>query len=171
MKHWKREVRLTRTPFAGPAPADAISLPFRDLEDYPAVAELAHVSPTPILVTLAQYYTMLSDLVCQMRTHLAPDAPLLVEVHRPHGKPVPATLLASDVIMADAIDRELTYWCASGCRRVAALRVYVRCELGERGDNRVVFECYERGGDGDPLAALIAATVLHGASVALACHS
>jgi diaminopimelate decarboxylase len=126
---------------------------------------MANPRPARILVTRTQYYQMIEDIVRRAAELLAPDAPILVEVPRPHNNPLPAALLDSGVILAESIDHELTYWRGIGCRRVVAIRIFVPCTLDERSDNTLVFECHDREPGINPLPAMIAATVLDGVTV------
>lgn len=159
-------LRLVRTPWSGPVPCDARATPFKCAEDYAAVAELAIPSTVPVLLGMHQHYQLIATVIERVRA-LLPDAPILVEVHRPTGVALPAALLQADLIMADDISNEVAYWRALGRRRVAALRFALKCELGEFGDNTVAFALFDRDAGPDPWPELIASTPFSNASVTL----
>ncbi|UXI66185.1 hypothetical protein [Tahibacter amnicola] len=154
MNTWSLTLQLRTTPFATPSPADARTPPFRAIDDYAAMNELAHPSTTPILLGYGQFYQLIERLVAQART-LQFDAPVLLEVTRPLGVPVPESLLRADVLIADRIDDELAYWLRTARRGVFAARVRLRREPHEYGGNRLSLLAGSRIHESDPLPAFL----------------
>jgi hypothetical protein len=155
--------RLVACPFPEPTLADARTPPFRAVADFAAMHELVqHSDGAPILLGYAQYYRLLELLAVQAQA-LDLDAPLLLEVTRPLGVALPATLLAPQVLIADHIEAELAFWRQHARRGVLAARLRIRREPHEYGDNTLQLELWSRSPQANPLPALMQALGRSGA--------
>jgi len=154
-----RKLRLVASPFAAPTLADARMPPMRTSEDFRALDLAVHADrrggyTTPVLLGYAQYYEVLATLATAAR-ELALDAPILFEVARPLGVPLPEALLGDDVMILDRAAHELEFWRENSERGVLLIRVRLLREALDYGDNTLELQLHSRHHDDDALARLV----------------
>jgi hypothetical protein len=159
MNCWTRRLRLVGSPFATPTLADARMPPMRVSEDFRALDIAVRDDrrggySSPVLLGYAQYYEVMARIAVAAR-ELTLDAPILFEVARPLGVPLPEDLLGADVMIVDRAAHELAFWREHATRGVLMVRVRLLREALDYGDNTLELQLHSRCHDDDALARLI----------------
>jgi hypothetical protein len=106
--------------------------------------EFAHDSDVPVLVTYQQYYDWVAGLVRDVTARFHPDGPVLVELPRPLGVPMPSELLAQSVLISDNISREVEFWRQTPVEAFCEIRVRVRRDRHDFGENSLGLALHSR---------------------------
>jgi hypothetical protein len=159
MNSWTRKLRLVASPFMAPTLADARMPPMRVADDFRAFDMAVHEDrhggyATPVLLGYAQFYEVMARVATAAR-ELALDAPVLFEVARPLGVPLPEALLGGDVMILDRAAHELQFWREHAARGVLLVRVRLLREALDYGDNTLELQLHSRQHGEDALARLV----------------
>ncbi len=136
---WCLSGMYRRSPLAGSYyPAELDCVPLTRPSEYAQGALMETPAEAPVLVSLSQRYRILGELVCGLREYVPGLGCVLVSVYGPDfNVPVPAALLAADVLLVHDPLAALPAVLAAGKTNIAAIVQDLRADGHEQGGNRL----------------------------------
>lgn len=126
-----------RSPFAGNYQKSELQcVPMKEAGDYAHVSEFEHRCDTPVLMSLSERNAVLAGVVRDLRAHVPDLGCVLVRLYGPDFNiPLPADLLAPDVLLVHWPADMVTSVLESGRRNVAVVQHDIRADGVELGRN------------------------------------
>lgn len=107
--------------------------------DYAALAEVANVTQTPVLLNYSQHFALLEDLVSEAREAFW-NVMIFIRFSGPYMLSLPKTLLVPDVFLGHDPHSWLSYVPASG--PALLISDHFRRDTIERGDNSICCQAW-----------------------------
>ncbi len=136
---WCLSGTYRKSPLAGTyAPAELQCVPMTRPCEYAQAALMEAPMAAPVLVSPSQRYRVLAELVRDLRQRVPGLSCVLVRVYGPDfNVPLPADLLAADVLLVHDPFAALQAVLAAGATNVAVIDQDLRADGPERGQNEL----------------------------------
>ncbi len=133
--------QLKSIPFAGkPSAALARCMPLSNENDFAVFADLP-CSDSPILINFIEHYQILEQLVTFANSLWQQELTILLRISMPGGMRLPASLLASNVLLMQDIEPELKRLTGQVTNLLVIEDCFIRYQL-EQGDNSIVISLH-----------------------------
>lgn len=154
--------RLVASPFPGElAPPEPLSMLLLSENDYSSLCEYENDVREPVLLSYAQHYQLLEDLVRMALERLPTLNHVLVRFHTVYRRPIPPSLLQPRVLLVDDPEARAADLLRSGADEVLVISDRFRRDSKERGENTIAVTWHTRTPDRQRYADFLRAARFH----------